>query len=226
MLDKNGAIQKIFILENTDVRTKSTGEIYGVTGVLAKSTNYSQIHDVFLPEKLIQKFKESVQKSIIVRKYSQKEDGFISLTDSSTIMDTTDDISQEDITKFLNPDIVDIATIKTKKRNERVSLQGIVEKSTRIIETPQSSRKIYTIADTSGNIDVKFWGDKTSLGPFQDGTNIKITALKVDQYGGRCSLNSTPSTAVQINEDYDSLQGDVQYFIYFTNVSIQFQMID
>jgi hypothetical protein len=80
-----GPIQKNFVLEPTDMRTNTSGKIYGVTGVLAKSTNYTHIHDLFLPEKFQQKFQDSLHKSMLIRKYTQKEDGIISLSESTTV---------------------------------------------------------------------------------------------------------------------------------------------
>ncbi|XP_061165886.1 uncharacterized protein LOC133174805 [Saccostrea echinata] len=84
------------------------------------------------------------------------------------------------------------------------------KQSTRLIETTQSCRKIVTLNDASGEIEIKFWGNKTSLSPFEGGTHLTVTAVKVDYYAGRCSLNSTPSTAVQLKEDFDSLQGEIE----------------
>lgn len=83
--DIGGALQKIFLLEQTETRKNSSGKTYGVTSALAKSTNYSQVHDVFVPEKLIRKFNNTIQHSILIRKFSQKEEGAISLSESSTV---------------------------------------------------------------------------------------------------------------------------------------------
>eukprot|EP00105_Crassostrea_gigas_P002262 XP_011414729.1 PREDICTED: uncharacterized protein LOC105319042 [Crassostrea gigas] len=208
--DIGGAIQKVFLLEPTEERKNASGKTYGVTCVLAKSTNYSQVHDLFVPQRFIKKFNNTIQHSILIRKYTQKEEGSISLSESSTIMDTTDDISQPHIKRYTNPDIADIATIKTKEKNERVSLQGIVQKATKIIETSQSSRKIVTVSDSSGEIDIKFWSTKTNVNPFEAGTMLVIKSVKVDHYGGKASLNSTPSTTVEVKEDLETLEGKVE----------------
>lgn len=205
--DIGRAIQKVFLLEPTEERKNASGKTYGVTCVLAKSTNYSQVHDLFVPQRFIKKFNNTIQHSILIRKYTQKEEGSISLSESSTIMDTTDDISRPHIKRYTNPDI---ATIKTKEKNERVSLQGIVQKATKIIETSQSSRKIVTVSDSSGEIDIKFWSTKTNVNPFEAGTMLVIKSVKVDHYGGKASLNSTPSTTVEVKEDLETLEGKVE----------------
>lgn len=43
-------------------------------------------------------------------------------------MDTADDVNMGEVKKFITPDIMDIATIKTREKNARVSLKGVVEK--------------------------------------------------------------------------------------------------
>ena len=37
-------MQKIFVLENTEIRQTGDGNTYGVTHVLAKTTNYMKLH--------------------------------------------------------------------------------------------------------------------------------------------------------------------------------------
>lgn len=43
-------------------------------------------------------------------------------------METTTEITTEQINKFLQPEVTEIAVIKTKQKNERVSVQGSIEK--------------------------------------------------------------------------------------------------
>lgn len=69
----------------TETRKNSSGKTFGVTSALAKSTNYTQVHDDLVPEKLIRKFSKTIQHSILIRKLSQMEEGAISLSESSTV---------------------------------------------------------------------------------------------------------------------------------------------
>lgn len=54
------------------------------------------------------------------------------------------------------------------------------------------------MSDSSGEIDIKFWSTKTNVNPFEAGTMLVIKSVKVDHYGGKASLNSTPSTTVEV----------------------------
>jgi hypothetical protein len=42
-------------------------------------------------------------------------------------LDTTDDISQEEINHFLKPPFSELSSIKGWRKNDRVSLEGIVQ---------------------------------------------------------------------------------------------------
>lgn len=49
-------------------------------------------------------------------------------------METTTDITTEQINKFLQPEITEIAVIKTKQKNERVSVQGSIVKVIHVLK--------------------------------------------------------------------------------------------
>ena len=66
-----------------------------------------------------------------------------------------------------------------------------------LLETPNSKRRIATISDTSGQIEVKMWGPKKDL-ITQAGIQVKITGLRIDIFNTRYSLNSTSSTAIEV----------------------------
>lgn len=205
-----GAQQKIFVLEGTEVRSNSNGQYFGTTCVLTSMTKYQEIHELFMPEKHVQKLTQSVKKSLIVKGFSQKQDGTMSLNEASKIMDTTDDNVSEDIVKkFLEPEVEDVATIKTKAKGARVSIKGEVRKTTNVLETPNSRRRIINVSDDTGEIELKFWGSKSSIA-LQQGTHATFTCLRVDVFNGRASLNSTCSTTVKTNEEQIQVSGEVQ----------------
>nr|XP_034315841.1 uncharacterized protein LOC117685518 [Crassostrea gigas] len=125
-----GAQQKVYVLEPTEIRTNSNGLSFGIATVLCKATNYNKVHDLFFPEKFIAKLNESVRRSVILNGYSLRDNGQMNLTDSSKIMDTFDDKSHSTtVVHFLKPEPEDIATIKTKAKRERVSIKGVIHKS-------------------------------------------------------------------------------------------------
>lgn len=75
----------MFVLEPTEVRVGMEDKTYGVTHVLAKSTDYNRLHELTMPEKLITSIQRATKKSILVKGYSLKEDGNIRLSDYSTV---------------------------------------------------------------------------------------------------------------------------------------------
>lgn len=58
-------------------------------------------------------------------------------------------------------------------------------------------RRILTISDQTGTIDVKMWGPNINK-LTSSGEDVTITCLNVDVYMGRVSLNSNTSTKVQV----------------------------
>lgn len=53
-----GAQQKVYVLEPTEIRTNSNGLSFGIATVLCKATNYNKVHDLFFPEKFIAKLSQ------------------------------------------------------------------------------------------------------------------------------------------------------------------------
>ena len=78
-------MQKIFVLEDVDVRQSGEGKSYGVTSALAKSSNYKQLHELFVPGKLTAKFASSKDKFLLLKGFSQKEDGLIRMSENSLV---------------------------------------------------------------------------------------------------------------------------------------------
>lgn len=66
-----------------------------------------------------------------------------------------------------------------------------------VIETASSTRKIVTVEDNSGEIEIKLWGNKINLIK-ETGTTITLKGLRVDIYNNRYSLNSSPSTTMEV----------------------------
>lgn len=218
------AQQKLFLLEQTELRTTSSGTKFGATTVLASTTKFERVHDLFTNEGNLGKLNNLVKKTIMVKGFTQKEDGTISISENSKIMETTTEITTEQINKFLQPEVTEIAVIKTKQKNERVSVQGSIEKTTGVLESPTSRRKIITVMDKSGEIDVKLWGEKINLLRADTGLTITIKGLKVDVYNGRYSLNSTPTTTAEINQQVQQIHGKVEAASFdYEDMSIMIQ---
>lgn len=66
-----------------------------------------------------------------------------------------------------------------------------------VIETASSTRKIVTVEDNSGEIEINLWGNKINLIK-ETGTTITLKGLRVDIYNNRYSLNSSPSTTMEV----------------------------
>lgn len=71
------------------------------------------------------------------------------------------------------------------------------QQTSAVIETASSTRKIVTVEDNSGEIEIKLWGNKINLIK-ETGTTITLKGLRVDIYNNRYSLNSSPSTTMEV----------------------------
>ena len=69
------AMQKIFLIEDTEVRETAQGKTYGVVFALAKTTSYRKLHEVNVPSQFTAKFASPKDKFLLIKNYSQKEDG-------------------------------------------------------------------------------------------------------------------------------------------------------
>ena len=49
---------------------------------MAKHTNYNTPHELYVPEKYVEKMRVSVKRSIFLKGYSQKQDGTMSISES------------------------------------------------------------------------------------------------------------------------------------------------
>ena len=67
------------------MRKNANGTNYGVTTVVAKHTNYNTPHELYVPEKYVEKMRVSVKRSIFLKGYSQKHDGTMSISESSKV---------------------------------------------------------------------------------------------------------------------------------------------
>lgn len=70
-------------------------------------------------------------------------------------------------------------------------------KTSAVIETASSKRKIVNLEDNSGEIEIKLWGNKIDLIKEQ-GATVTLKELRADIYNSRYSLNSTPSTTIEV----------------------------
>ena len=67
-------MQKIFVLEDVDV-----------ISALAKSSNYKQLHELFVPERLTPKFATNKDKFLLLKGFSQKEEGLVRMSENSLV---------------------------------------------------------------------------------------------------------------------------------------------
>ena len=79
------AMQKIFLIEDTEVRQTAQGKTYGVVFALAKTTSYRKLHEVHVPSQFTAKFASSKDKFLLIKNYSQKE-GLIRIAESSMVI--------------------------------------------------------------------------------------------------------------------------------------------
>lgn len=203
---------KVYILEDTEVRMgQDHGRKYGVTNVLSKSTEYDCLHEMVMPEKFIMKTKASVNKCLLLKNYAIKEDGNIRISDYTTVFDTSADrISEEKIKKWTNPPIKPIAVSKSLEKGDRVSICGTLERRTQILQGKSSQRRILTIKDQTGEVDVKLWGERLMHIAPEEGTRIVVTNVTVDQYRNNKTLNSNMSTRIEIKEDAENFSGKIE----------------
>lgn len=203
-------MQKVFVLEETEERKTLEGRRFGVTNCLAKSSNYNSLHEMIIPEKHIPKIQSNLNKFVLLKGYSQKEDGSIRLAESSTVLNTSDSpVSAEVIQMFKKPEPVQIAAIKTKDKGQRVSLKAQVEHISNLLTTNASKRRIVRLSDETGEIELKLWGDKANLIHAANETVI-ITCVGVDVYMSKVSLNTTMSTTIQVSDQQTSIKGVVE----------------
>ena len=80
------AMQKIFIIEDTEVRQTAQGKTYGVVFALAKTTSYRKLHEVHVPSQFTAKFASSKDKFLLIKNYSQKEEGLMRIAESSMVI--------------------------------------------------------------------------------------------------------------------------------------------
>ena len=75
------AKQKIFLTEDTEVRETAQGKMYG-----AKTTSYRKLHEVHVPSQFTAKFASSKDKFLLIKNYSQKEEGLMRIAESSMVI--------------------------------------------------------------------------------------------------------------------------------------------
>ncbi|XP_065937778.1 uncharacterized protein [Magallana gigas] len=206
------AQQKIYIMETPEIRKNPTdAKEYAVTNVLSTTTAFNTRHELYLTIKHLEKIKKSTGKCLLIRGFSQRDDHSIRITDTTIVMDTAMEksISTEIIKKHIEPDILSIAEIKTKQKGDRVSVKGHVDKITNVLETKTSKRRIITLTDQSGSLDIKMWGSHVNklTNQYDD---VTIICLTVDLYMGRVSLNSNTSTTLQVMQQEQSIHGKIE----------------
>lgn len=68
-----------------------------------------------------------------------------------------------------------------------------------VLETGTSKSKIITIKDQSGSIEIKLWGNMVNLAmDCELDQTVLLSCLTLDLYLNRASLNSNPSTTLEV----------------------------
>uniref|UniRef100_A0A8W8MM10 Uncharacterized protein n=1 Tax=Magallana gigas TaxID=29159 RepID=A0A8W8MM10_MAGGI len=133
------------------------------------------------------------------------------ISDYTTVFDTSSDrISEEKVKKWTNPPIKPIAVSKSLEKGDRVSICGTLERRTQILQGKSSQRRILTIKDQTGEVDVKLWGERLMHIAPEEGTRIVVTNVTVDEYRNNKTLNSNMSTRIEIKEDAENFSGKIE----------------
>lgn len=77
--------QTIIPMETPDERTSSSGTKYGSCTVLCTSTQYNQLHEMYCTEKHLSKLTQCEKKAILIKGYTQRQDGTLSINDATKV---------------------------------------------------------------------------------------------------------------------------------------------
>ena len=111
------AMQKIFLIEDTEVRQTGQGKTYGVVFALAKTTSYRKLHEVHIPSQFTAKFAASKGKFLLIKNYSQKEEGLIRIAESSMVI-------WYSLNCFL--DVLSLKKVDVKARLSNISVNNLI----------------------------------------------------------------------------------------------------
>ena len=81
-----GAMQKMFLIEETEIRQTADGRMYGVASALAKTKRYRKLRKVRIPSQFTAHFASSKEKFLLIKAYSQNEERLIRITESSMVI--------------------------------------------------------------------------------------------------------------------------------------------
>lgn len=70
---------------------------------------------------------------------------------------------------------------------------------TNILFGNNSKRRVVTITDQTGSVELKLWGDDMINKITQDGVSVVVKCVTVEHYSNRTSVNSTMSTQIEVN---------------------------
>eukprot|EP00105_Crassostrea_gigas_P035829 XP_019919977.1 PREDICTED: uncharacterized protein LOC105321081 [Crassostrea gigas] len=80
-----------------------------------------------------------------------------------------------------------------------------------VLETGTSKRKIITIKDQSGSIEIKLWGNMVNLAmDCELDQTVLLSCLTLDLYLNRASLNSNPSTTLEVLKEEEHVNGIIE----------------
>lgn len=70
---------------------------------------------------------------------------------------------------------------------------------TNILFRNNSKRRVITIADQTGSVGLKLWGDDMVNKIPQEGLSVVVKSVTLEHYNNGTSVNSTMSTQTEVN---------------------------
>lgn len=70
---------------------------------------------------------------------------------------------------------------------------------TNILFGNNSKRRVITITDQTGSVELKLWGGDMVNKITQEGVSVVVKSVTVEHYNNRTSVNSTMSTQIEVN---------------------------
>ncbi|XP_062573623.1 uncharacterized protein LOC134235506 [Saccostrea cucullata] len=148
---QSATAQKIYILEDIEIRKYKDGGIYGKASILCAKTYFGCVHDLIVTNEAIFP-KIRADSCYLVVDYLLLQNGLLKMTEATKLMDTArPTINQSVVTQWKNPQLVKVAELTALKKGDRVSIKGTVTKVSSLLETEVSKRKIISIEE-DGNV--------------------------------------------------------------------------
>ncbi|KAL5011360.1 hypothetical protein ScPMuIL_009911 [Solemya velum] len=195
---------KIKCLHEPEVRGEGSAQ-YGVVAVIDQQSE--TVNSTYLTKKAIGRM--SAGKFYMIRKVVVTD--IIRVREESLIMNTSPFTFDENIEKdFLTPPKVGVLEALGSPRKRKLTISGVVKEVSNIIEKNGTKRRMIKLSDVANDetIMVKVWGEKVSIAP-TIASQVALTHVVVNDYGGKKELNSTALTAMEDSKEED-LSGEIE----------------